>query len=268
MKNQHKNKATRLFIILSAIFITNALIAEFIGVKIFSLEKSLNLPLSSFNFFGHKDLSFQLTAGVLIWPVVFIMTDIINEYFGRRGVIRLSWLAIFMIGYAFLFVYLAIHLVPADFWPSSPLDFITDPQKKQQLSSEVSNYNTAFSLVFGQGLKIILASIVAFIIGQILDALIFHKIKLLTGNKSIWLRATGSTLISQFFDSYIVLFIAFYFGANWPISLVLAIGTVNYIYKVCMAIGLTPVIYLIHSIIHRYLGDDLSNELKEDAMKL
>ncbi|MBL7820352.1 MAG: queuosine precursor transporter [Saprospiraceae bacterium] len=268
MKNQHKNKATRLFIILSAIFITNALIAEFIGVKIFSLERTLGLPLSSFNLFGHNDLSFQLTAGVLIWPVVFVMTDIINEYFGRSGVIRLSWLAIFMIAYAFLFVYLAIHLVPADFWPSSHLDFIADPQQKDKLSKEVSNYNTAFTLVFGQGLKIILASIVAFIIGQILDALIFHKIKLITGDRRIWLRATGSTLISQFFDSYIVLFIAFYFGANWPLSLVLAIGTVNYIYKVCMAIGLTPVIYVIHSIIHRYLGDDLSKELKSNAMKL
>ena len=303
MKNQHKNKATRLFIILSAIFITNALIAEFIGVKIFSLERTLGLPLSSFNLFGHNDLSFQLTAGVLIWPVVFVMTDIINEYFGRSGVIRLSWLAIFMIAYAFLFVYLAIHLVPADFWPSSHLDFIADPQQKEKnfnpffqnpteeeeekslkvpsatlqrisyllknrLSKEVSNYNTAFTLVFGQGLKIILASIVAFIIGQILDALIFHKIKLITGDRRIWLRATGSTLISQSFDSYIVLFIAFYFGANWPLSLVLAIGTVNYIYKVCMAIGLTPVIYVIHSIIHRYLGDDLSKELKSNAMKL
>ncbi len=267
MKNRHKNKASILFIVLSAIFITNALIAEFIGVKIFSLEKTLGIPPASISLFGNTNLSFQLTAGVLIWPIVFILTDIINEYFGRKGVIRLSYLAIFMIAYAFFFVFLAIKLVPADFWPTSHLDFLTDESKKQALSKEVSNYNTAFGLVFGQGLKIIVASITAFLIGQVLDALIFHRIKMLTGEKRIWLRSTGSTLISQFFDSYIVLFIAFYFGANWPLSTVLAIGTVNYIYKVSMAILLIPLIYLIHGIIKRYLGHDLSAFIREQAMK-
>ncbi len=268
MKNQHKNKPTRLFIILSAIFITNALLAEFIGVKIFSLEKTFGYQPISFNLFGHKDLSFQLTAGVLIWPVVFVLTDVINEYYGRKGVIRLSWLAIGMISYAFVLVFSAIHLTPADFWPSSHLDFIANPDQKETLAKDVSNLNTAFSLVFGQGLKIIVASITAFIVGQILDALIFHKIKLITGEGKIWLRATGSTLISQFFDSYIVLFIAFYFGANWPVTLVLAIGTVNYIYKVFMAILLTPLIYLIHWVIKKYLGNELYDELKSDAMNL
>jgi uncharacterized PurR-regulated membrane protein YhhQ (DUF165 family) len=267
MKNEHKNKATILFIVLSAIFVTNALIAEFIGVKIFSLEKTFGFQPVSFEMFGTSNLSFQLTAGVLIWPIVFVLTDIINEYFGRKGVIRLSYLATFMIGYAFLFIFLAIKLVPADFWPTSHLDFINDDVQKEALSKEVSNYNTAFGLVFGQGLKIIIASITAFLIGQILDALVFHRIKLMTGENKIWLRATGSTLISQFFDSYIVLFIAFYLGANWPLSTVLAIGTMNYIYKVFMAFLLIPLIYLIHWLIKKYLGKELSHAIREDAMK-
>ena len=267
MKSQHKNKASILFIVLSAIFITNALIAEFIGVKIFSLERTFGYQPVSFNLFGNANLSFQLTAGVLIWPIVFVLTDIINEYFGRKGVIRLSYLAIFMIGYAFCFIFLAIKLVPADFWPTSHLDFINSEEQKQLLSKEVSNYNTAFGLVFGQGLKIIVASIIAFLIGQILDALIFHRIKLLTGEKRIWLRATGSTLISQFFDSYIVLFIAFYLGANWPLSRVLAIGTMNYFYKVFMAFLLIPLIYLIHWLIKKYLGKELSVLIRKNAMK-
>jgi uncharacterized PurR-regulated membrane protein YhhQ (DUF165 family) len=267
MKNQHKNKASILFIVLSAIFITNTLIAEFIGVKIFSLEKTLGFQQVSINLFGNHNLSFQLTAGVLIWPIVFVFTDIINEYFGRKGVIRLSYLAIAMIAYAFFIVYIAIHLVPADFWPTSHLDFIGDESKKQILAKDVSNYNTAFGLVFGQGLKIIVASLTAFFISQVLDVLIFHKIKLITGEKRIWLRATGSTVISQFFDSYIVLFIAFYLGANWPISTVLAIGTVNYIYKVSMAILLTPLIYLLHAFIEKYLGSNLSKFIRDRAMK-
>ena len=267
MKNQHKNKASILFIVLSAVFITNTLIAEFIGVKIFSLEKTLGFQPVSINLFGISNLSFQLTAGVLIWPIVFVLTDIINEYFGPKGVIRLSYLAISMIAYAFFIVYLAIHLVPADFWPTSHLDFQQDELKKQALANDVCNYNTAFGLVFGQGLKIIVASLTAFLISQILDVLIFHKIKLWTGEKRIWLRSTGSTIISQFFDSYIVLFIAFYLGANWPLATVLAIGTVNYIYKVSMAILLTPLIYLFHGIIENYLGYDLSKFIRERAMK-
>lgn len=267
MKNQHKNKASILFIVLSAVFITNTLIAEFIGVKIFSLEKTLGIQPMSFNLFGHNNLSFQLTAGVLIWPIVFVFTDIINEYFGRKGVIRLSYLAMTMIAYAFFAVYLAIHLVPADFWITSHLDFQQDLTSKEALAKDVSNYNTAFGLVFGQGLKIIVASLTAFFISQVLDVLIFHRIKMLTGEGKIWLRSTGSTVISQFFDSYIVLFIAFYLGANWPLSTVLAIGTVNYIYKVSMAILLTPLIYIIHSLIERYLGHDLSGFIRARAMK-
>ncbi len=266
MKNQGKNKANVLFIILSAIFITNALVAEFIGVKIFSLEKSLGFTPFSFQLFGKTDLSFQLTAGVLIWPIVFIMTDIINEYFGRKGVVRLSILAVFMIAYAFVFVYLTIQLVPADFWPTSHFDYIQDIEDKNRISSEVANYNTAFSLVFGQGLKIIIASIIAFLIGQILDALIFHRIKIVTGERRIWLRATGSTMISQFFDSYIVLFIAFYIGADWPLLTVLAIGTMNYIYKVIMAIILTPMIYLMRYLIKLYLGQEENERLQQNAM--
>ncbi len=80
------NKATRLFILLSGFFVANALISELIGVKIFSVEKTLGLSPVRISFFGQADLSFNMTAGVITWPVVFIMTDIINEYFGKNGV--------------------------------------------------------------------------------------------------------------------------------------------------------------------------------------
>ncbi len=267
MKNQSKNKANLLYIFLSVVFITNALIAEFIGVKIFSLEKTFGFAPLSINLFGNENLSFQLTAGVLLWPVVFVLTDVVNEYFGTKGVVRLSYLAVGMIGYAFLMVFIAIHLTPADFWIKSHLDFSSDPTKRTELESQVSNYNTAFTLVFGQGLKIIVASLTAFFVGQILDAYIFHRIKKWTGEQKIWLRSTGSTVISQFFDSYIVLFIAFYLGANWPLKMVLAIGTMNYLYKLFMAILLTPLIYALHFIIKKYLGERLSGILRADAMK-
>ena len=258
-------KQTRLFIILGGFFVANALIAEFIGVKIFSLEMSLGFDPVSFRFFGNEDLSFNLTAGVLLWPVVFVMTDVINEYYGRKGVRLLSFLAVALICYAFMMVFLAIDLVPADFWPTSHLNPALPEAELEKLQGEVGNYNSAFRLVFRQGLWIIAGSLVAFLIGQLVDVMVFHRIKRFTGEKRVWLRATGSTLASQFIDSYVVLVIAFYFGADWPLGLVLAIGTVNYIYKFVMAVVLTPAIYLAHFLIDRHLGPQLAAELKAKA---
>lgn len=257
------HKPTRLFLILGGFFIANALIAEVIGVKIFSLEKTLGFSPLDLHILGN-DLSFNLTAGVLLWPVVFIMTDIINEYYGMRGVRFLSWLAAGLIAFAFLAFFGAMHLTSADF-------FITSKQ-----GSGVPDMSKAYNSVLGQGSFIIIGSLVAFIVSQLIDVFVFHRIKKVTGEKSIWLRATGSTLISQLIDSFVVLFIAFYIGSRvnntgndlvWPFKLFVAVGIVNYIYKFLIAILLTPVIYLIHGWIESYLGHDLAAEMKKGAMR-
>jgi uncharacterized PurR-regulated membrane protein YhhQ (DUF165 family) len=257
-----QSKSTRLFIVLGGFFVANAIIAEFIGVKIFSLEQSLGFTPMDIKLLGNQGLSFNLTAGVLIWPVVFVMTDVINEYYGRSGVRLLSFLAVGLIIYAFLMVFLGIGLTPADFWPTSHIDLSLPDAEQEAIRQSVGNYNEAFKLVFAQGLWIIAGSLIAFLVGQLVDVIVFHRIKSLTGEKKVWLRATGSTLISQFIDSYVVLVIAFYFGANWELSTVLAIGTMNYFYKFFMAVILTPLIYLAHYVIDRYLGLELANELK------
>lgn len=115
MKLLIANRALRLFIILGGFFVANALVAEFIGVKIFALEPTLGWKPMNWSLFGQSG-SLMFTAGVLLWPIVFIMTDIINEYFGRRGVKLLSYVAAALIMYAFFMVFFAIKLVPADFW--------------------------------------------------------------------------------------------------------------------------------------------------------
>lgn len=263
-KKDLSNKSTRIFLILSGFFICNALIAEFMGVKIFSLEKTLGQKPVNWTLFGQSDLSFNLSAGVLLWPVVFVMTDVINEYFGKKGVQFLSYLTVLLISYGFLMYYFAIQLEPADFWPTSHIDN-APASEKLSISQKVGDYNYAYALVFGQGLWIIIASIIAFLIGQIVDVLVFHKIKTYTGERMIWLRATGSTFISQFIDTFIVLLIAFYWGANWPIMTVLALGMVNYSYKFFMAIVLTPIIYIVHYLIDIYLGKELAAEMKQLA---
>lgn len=248
-----QEKTTRLFYILGVFFIANALLAEFIGVKIFSLEKTIGLSPLNLKLFGYENLSFNLTAGVLLWPIVFIMTDIINEYFGRKGVRFLSFTAAALIAYAYAMVYFSMSLIPADFW------LLRDTPRGQL------NMELAFDTIFGQGLWIIVGSLVAFLIGQLVDVTVFHYFKSITGSSKIWLRATGSTLVSQFIDSFVVLFIAFYIGAGWELKLVLAIGIVNYLYKFSIAIFLTPLLYIIHFVIDRYLGKDLSEKLQKEA---
>lgn len=257
-----KDKPTRLFIILSGFFIANALIAELMGVKLFSLENTLGIAPLHLNIFGN-DFSFNLTAGVLLWPVVFIMTDIINEYYGMRGVRFLSFLAIGLISYAFIMFQGAIHIVPAGFWVEN------------YTAQGVPDADKAYGAIFGQSSWIIIGSLIAFGVGQILDVFVFHKIKKMTGEKNIWLRATGSTVVSQFVDSFVVLFIAFYIGPRissgqgkpWAFDIVMTVCIGNYIYKFVMAVILTPVIYLVHNMIEKYLGAGVAAEMKRGAMK-
>jgi uncharacterized integral membrane protein (TIGR00697 family) len=252
------NRSTRLFIILAGFFITNALIAEVIGVKIFSLEDTVGVRRANIPLFG-SNFSFHLTAGVLLWPVVFVMTDIINEYYGPKGVRFLSFLAIGLIAFSFIIYNAAIWLKPSEYF---------------SIGNGIDKPNDAFRGIFGQGLWIIVGSIVAFLIGQVLDVLVFHRIKQITGEKNIWLRATGSTVVSQLIDSFVVLFIAFYIGKRiqtgqgdpWSLNQVLVTGTGNYIYKFIVAILMTPVIYLVHFFIERYLGKAEAVALKNAAM--
>jgi len=257
MAFKYQAKENRLFIVLGIFFVANAILSEFIGVKIFSVERSLGLPIFDMNLFGVPHLSLNMSAGVITWPFVFIMTDIINEYFGIRGVRFLSNLTVILIIYAFFITGLAINLVPSDFW----IHRVT-------ASGEHLHMNDAFSNIFGQGMWIIVGSILAFMIGQLVDVFVFHKLKKITGEKFLWLRATGSTLISQLIDSFVVIFIAFYLNPafHWSLKMVLAIGLVNYLYKFLVALLITPLLYIIHAIIDRYLGGNLSQKLMQEAV--
>jgi queuosine precursor transporter len=254
--NVAAHRPTLLFIILGGFFVTNALVAEFIGVKIFALEDTFGWPPFNFNLFGQVG-ALQFSAGVLLWPVVFVMTDIINEYYGKRGIRLLSFLTMGLISYAFLMIYAAISLAPADWWQT------------QYQANGVPSMQAAFRAVFGQGMLMIVASLSAFLLSQLTDVVSFHRIKEVTGEKMIWLRATGSTVISQLVDTFVVLIIAFKWGPEitgqftpWSWGQLLAVATVQYTYKFTMAIVLTPVIYWVHAGIERFIGPDLSARMK------
>jgi conserved hypothetical integral membrane protein len=246
-------RSTRLFIVLSGFFLTNALLAEFAGVKIFSLEATLGLEPFEWSLLGVTG-TLNFTTGVLLWPFVFIMTDVINEYFGVRGVRFISWLAVVLIAYAFLAAYAAIELAPADFWVA------------ENAALGVPDVQRAYAIVFGQGLWTITGSITAFLIGQLIDVLVFRRIRRATGERLVWLRATGSTAVSQLIDSYIVLYIAFVLGPQqWPMPQFLAVGTVNYAYKMLAAIALIPLLYVSRALIERYLGVEAARMLRTQA---
>jgi len=258
MNESPQSRKTNLFVILGAIFLTNAILAEIIGVKIFSGEKTLGLDPVQWTFFGEFVLDFNLTAGAVIWPVVFITTDLINEYFGKKGVRKISFLTAALITYVFVVISLVTALAPADFW-------LEVNASMPDGSSFDINY--AFNTIFRQGLGIIVGSLTAFLLGQLIDVYVFQKLRAVTGPKMIWLRATGSTLVSQFIDSFVVLGIAFYVFGNWSISQIAAVGLINYVYKFTVAMALTPVLYLAHGLIDRYLGKDLSEKMTEEAME-
>ena len=253
MELELEKKKNRLFIALSGIFLTNALIAEMIGVKIFSAEATLGLAPANLNILGFT-MDFNLTAGAVIWPVVFITSDLINEYFGQPGVKRISYLTAGLIAYSFMVIFLTMKLPPAGWWLEA---------YSHDNAGNYFNMDFAFNRIFGQGQRIIIGSLSAFLVGQLADVFVFQKLRKVTGHKMLWLRATGSTLVSQLIDSFVVLFIAFY--STFSNTQIVAIGLTNYIYKFTMAILLTPLIYAGHSIIDKYLGKEHAQRLSEDA---
>lgn len=210
-----QSKKDTVYVILAGIFITNALVAELIGGKLIQLGP------------------YVMSVGILPWPIVFITTDLINEYFGEKGVKKLSLITASLIAYCFVLLYFALK-IPA--------------VKGENLVSDAQ-----FNGVFGQSMWIIVGSITAFMVSQLIDVTIFHFFKNKTGNKMIWLRSTGSTVISQLFDSFIVLGIAFWMTGKMTTEVYIASAFTGYFVKLIISICLTPLIYLGHSLIEKYI---------------
>src|SRR5690606_8795574 len=188
--------------------------------------------------------SFNLTAGALLWPVVFITTDLINEYFGKPGVRLISYFTALLIAYAFLAIFLTMQLAPADFWLET---------NKTDNAGNPFNIQYAYTRIFGQGLRIIVGSLPAFLLGQFVDVFVFQRLRRATGARMTWLRATGSTLVSQLVDCFCVLFSA----CCWTFThaRMAAIGVTRFVYTCFIALLLPPLICLGHYWIDRYLGE-------------
>lgn len=228
MSNYSLNKSQWLFVFLAGLFITNAVTAELISNKLIEIPLNINL-------FGTELGPFVTIVGILPWPIVFLLTDLLNEFYGYKAVKRLSWITAILIAYCFIIVGLAIQI------PAVEIEGST-------LSDDYS-----FNKVFGQAQMVIVGSICAFLVSQLLDALLFKWIKSRTGSRYIWLRSTGSTVVSQLIDSYIVLYIGFVLPGSLSFSDFMTIAPTNYILKLIIAILLTPLIYLGHYLIKKYV---------------
>ena len=213
-----KTKKEIIFVILAGIFITNAVVAELIGGKLIQIGP------------------FVMSIGILPWPIVFLTTDLINEYFGEKGVRKLSFITAGLIAYAFIVLLMAMN-VPA----AKGISPVNDEQ---------------FQAVFGQSMWIIVGSIVAFLVSQLIDVSVFWFFKNKTGDRKIWLRTTGSTIVSQLFDSFIVLGIAFWLPGKINFETFITSALTGYTFKLIIAILLTPLIYLGHHWIKKHIKED------------
>lgn len=250
-----RDKRAVLFFVLGAFLVANAVLAEMIGVKLFQLEDVFGLPKADFRLLGTDHLSFRLSIGVLSWPLVFLVTDLVNDYFGVRGVRLLTLVTTGLIVLCFAILGLAIAAPPDQAWwvGSSSTAGVPDMQ-------------AAFTAIFGQSRNIIVGSLCAFLISQFVDAFVFRAFKRVTGEKRIWLRATGSTLVSQLIDSLTVTWVAFALFRGMPFAEATALALTAYAYKFLVAIVSTPLIYLAHGVIERWLGKDLAQQMRQQAL--
>lgn len=217
-----------LFTILAGFFVTNAVVGELIGGKLIQLGP------------------FTMSIGIIPWPVVFLTTDLINEYYGRRGVRRLTLITVVLIIYTFILLFAGMKINASDISP------VRDEQ---------------FHAVFGQSMWIIVGSITAFMTSQLIDVLVFWFIRSRTGKRLIWARATGSTIVSQLIDTFIVTGIAFWLPGKLTLGDYLNTASTGYLAKLLIAVLITPLIYLGHHLIHRYLGEEQSEKIISDTAK-
>ena len=212
-----KNRKDLVFIVLAGFFVTNAIVAELIGGKLIQ-------------FFG----LFTQSLGIILWPIVFILTDLINEHFGKQGVRKLTFITVGLIIYTFFLVTIGLNIKAVNFSP-------------------VNDEN--FKIVFGQSQWIMVGSIIAFLLSQLVDVSVFWLLRAKTGNKYIWLRATGSTVVSQLIDTFVVQFIAFVLPGKWAFNEFLKNACWGYSFKLLVALCLIPLIYVGHFAIKKFMGN-------------
>jgi len=218
--------AQRIYLILGALFIASLVVSNLIFQKFFYWD-----------FFGIY--TFEISVGILPYPITFLITDIISEVYGKKKANAVVTAGIFASFFSLLIVYVA-DVVPATTW--SPID---DP---------------LFSKVFGATAIAVLASMMAYLLAQYIDIHIFHFWKRLTKGKHLWLRNNFSTFLSQFVDTFAVLLLLCSFGKiDWHLFSGLLLG--GFLFKVIVAALDTPFLYLAVFAFRKRFGLKIGQEI-------
>lgn len=204
-----KLTAYRFYLILAALFIASLVVSNLIFQKFFSWD-----------FFGIY--TFEISVGILPYPVTFLITDIISEVYGKKKANQVVTAGIFASLFSLLIIYTA-DAVPATDW--SPIG------------------NELFQKVFGATAIAVIASMLAYLLAQYIDIQLFHFWKKLTKGKHLWIRNNFSTFLSQFVDTFSVLILLCSFGKiEWDKFETLLLS--GFLFKVLVAICDTPFLYL------------------------
>jgi len=201
--------AQRIYLILAALFIASLVASNLIFQKFFYWD-----------FFGWY--TFEISVGILPYPITFLITDIISEIYGKKRANAVVTAGIFASLFSLIIIY------AADFVPATPWSPIDDP---------------LFTKVFGATGIAVFASMTAYLLAQFIDIQLFHFWKKLTRGKHLWLRNNFSTFLSQFVDTFSVLFLLCTFNKiEWDLFGALLLS--GFLFKVLVAALDTPFLYL------------------------
>lgn len=203
----------KLYVVLAAVFVTCLIVGDVIG------GKNAVTPVGA------------VSVGMLAFPVTFLLTDIVNDFYGVRGARFLTLVGFGAAALTWLLLQIAVH--------SS-----TDPSSYFQ--------DGEFAKIFGGSAQLFVASMLAYLIGQFLDIHVFQFWKTLTQSRHLWLRATGSTLLSQLVDTTTINLV-FWTGKN-PLGWIWLKIIREYSFKVVIALLLTPLVYALHALVVHRLG--------------
>src|SRR5690606_2200202 len=212
----------KLFVVLAAIFTTCLVVGDIIGGKL--IHTAL---------FGQP---ITLTVGMIPFPVTVLLTDLRNEFYGKRAARFVTWVGFSIALLAYAFIYIAAAIPIAEMARSPSWNGVTDD---------------AFNNVFMGSMRMIIASLTAYLVAQFTDIGVFHMLRRLTRGRLLWLRATGSTVISQAIDTVTISLVAWY--GLMSASDIANIMVSSYGLKFLIAVGLTPVIYAGHALLHRLM---------------
>lgn len=205
-------KAYSLFMV---IFITMIVLTNIIGVKLFEIN------------------SVTLTTGIITYPLTFLITDIVCEVFGKKRASLMVVLGFFASILSLVFINLAVMLPGSEVWINNSLGY-----------NSIKDMQNAYESVFTLPGFLISASMLAYLVAQLIDVRIFHYLKKATNEKKLWLRNNLSTMFSQLIDTIIVNSIFLYFGLNLDWDIIIKIIIASYLFKIIIALLDTPLVYI------------------------